>query len=39
MHEKWDMITRNTMMVVSGIYYFVVDSEYGSQTGKIVIIR
>jgi hypothetical protein len=39
MHEKWDLISRNTMMIVSGIYYFVVDSEYGSQIGKIVIIR
>jgi hypothetical protein len=33
------LISRNTMMIVSGIYYFVVDSEYGSQIGKIVIIR
>lgn len=38
MHEEWDLITRNTQMVVSGIYYFSVESELGSQVGKIVII-
>jgi hypothetical protein len=39
MHDKWDLITRNQMLAVSGIYYFTVDSELGSQIGKIVIIR
>ncbi len=38
MYDEWDLITRNTQMVVSGIYYFSVESEYGSQIGKIVII-
>jgi hypothetical protein len=38
MHETWDLITRNTQAVVSGIYYYSVDSEMGSQIGKIVII-
>ena len=38
MHERWDLVTRNTQMVVSGIYYWSVESEYGSQLGKIVII-
>lgn len=38
MHHEWDLITRNTQMVVSGIYYYSVESEYGSQVGKIVII-
>ncbi len=38
MHEQWDLITRNTQAVVSGIYYYVVESEYGNQIGKIVII-
>ena len=38
MHEEWDMITRNTQAVVSGIYYYSVESEYGNQIGKIVII-
>ncbi len=39
MHEKWDLISRNTMMAVSGIYYFSVESEFGNQIGKLVIIR
>lgn len=37
-HEKWDLITRNTQAVVSGIYYYSVESEYGNQVGKLVII-
>lgn len=37
-HERWDLITRNTQMIVSGIYYFSVESEWGNQTGKLVII-
>jgi len=38
MHERWDLISRNTQMVVSGIYYWSVESEYGSQIGKLVVI-
>ena len=38
MHETWDMVTRNTQAVVSGIYYYSVDSQYGNQIGKLVII-
>jgi hypothetical protein len=38
MHETWDLITRNTQAVVSGIYYYSVESEFGNQIGKIVII-
>jgi len=38
MHERWDLITRNTQPAVSGIYYYSVESEYGNQVGKIVII-
>ena len=38
MHEIWDVITRNTQVPVSGIYYYSVESEYGNQVGKIVII-
>ena len=38
MHERWDVISRNTQAVVSGIYYYSVESEFGSQVGKIVII-
>jgi hypothetical protein len=40
MHAEWDMITRNTQAVVSGIYYWVVEAEDGKTTiGKLVIIR
>ena len=38
MHDSWDLITRNTQAVVSGIYYYSVESRYGNQVGKIVII-
>lgn len=38
MHDEWDLITRNTQAAVSGIYYYSVESEYGNQLGKIVII-
>ncbi len=39
MHDTWDLISRNTMAVVSGIYYYSVESELGNQLGKIVIIK
>nr|MBN2277768.1 hypothetical protein [candidate division Zixibacteria bacterium] len=38
MHDTWDVITRNTQPPASGIYYYSVESEYGSQLGKIVLI-
>ncbi|MBN2226650.1 MAG: hypothetical protein JW763_04745 [candidate division Zixibacteria bacterium] len=38
MHDTWDLITRNTQAAVSGIYYYSVESEQGSQIGKLVII-
>ncbi len=38
-HETWDMITRNTQLVVSGLYYWTVESPDGSvQIGKLVVI-
>jgi len=38
-HDKWDMITRNTQMIVSGIYYWTVQDDKGSvQIGKLVVI-
>ncbi|UCE25231.1 MAG: hypothetical protein JSU74_04065 [Candidatus Zixiibacteriota bacterium] len=38
-HDSWNMITRNTQMVVSGLYYWVVEFEDGStQMGKLVVI-
>jgi hypothetical protein len=39
MHETWDLITRNTMMAVSGIYYYSVESELGNYIGKLAIIK
>ncbi len=38
MHDSWDLITRNTQAAVSGLYYYSVESEYGNQIGKLVII-
>ncbi len=35
----WDLISRNTQAVVSGIYLWRVDSRLGSQIGKLVIIK
>ncbi|MCM2270980.1 MAG: hypothetical protein NDJ18_00275 [candidate division Zixibacteria bacterium] len=39
MHDSWDLITRNTQAVVSGIYYWVVESPTRTQIGKLVIIK
>jgi len=38
-HETWDLITRNTQAVVTGLYYWVVESSSGTQMGKFVIIK
>ena len=38
-HGEWDLITRNTQLVVSGIYYWTVEDDRGDvQMGKLVII-
>ncbi len=38
-HHIWDMITRNTQMVVSGIYFWTVEADNGeTQIGKLVVI-
>ncbi|MEA3296500.1 MAG: hypothetical protein U9R56_01390 [candidate division Zixibacteria bacterium] len=37
--HRWDIIGRNTQSVVPGLYYWVVESEYGNQIGKLVIIK
>ncbi|MBD3257080.1 hypothetical protein GF377_01510 [candidate division GN15 bacterium] len=39
MHNTWDLITRNTQTVVSGMYYWVVESADRTQIGKLVIIK
>jgi hypothetical protein len=38
-HETWDLITRNTQMAVSGLYYWTVEDDQGqTQIGKLVLI-
>jgi hypothetical protein len=38
-HDTWDMITRNTQLVVSGMYYWTVETPDGdTQIGKLVVI-
>ncbi|UCC44647.1 MAG: hypothetical protein JSU65_01590 [Candidatus Zixiibacteriota bacterium] len=38
-HETWDLITRNTQLVVSGLYYWVIEAADGrTQIGKVAII-
>ena len=37
--ESWDLISRNTQSVVTGIYLYQVSSDMGEQIGKIVIIK
>jgi hypothetical protein len=34
----WDMRTRNNELVASGIYLYSVESPFGNQVGKFVII-
>ena len=36
---SWDLISRNTQAVASGVYIYRVHSKLGSQLGKIVIIK
>jgi hypothetical protein len=37
---SWDLISRNTQAVVSGIYIFAIESENGyKQLGKLAIIK
>lgn len=38
-HDSWNLITRNTQLVVSGLYYWTVEDESGkTQIGKLAII-
>ncbi len=38
-HHKWDLISRNTQMIVSGLYYWTVEFPDGEvQVGKFVVI-
>ncbi|MDF1545976.1 MAG: hypothetical protein P1R58_12860 [bacterium] len=39
LHDRWDLINRNRQIVVSGLYYWVVESDDGdTQMGKLAII-
>ncbi|MCK5127211.1 MAG: hypothetical protein KAR42_13235 [candidate division Zixibacteria bacterium] len=38
-HEAWDVISRNTQSVVTGLYLWQVESDMGEQIGKLVIIK
>jgi len=38
-HEEWNMLSRNTQSVTTGIYLWSVTSEMGEQLGKLVIIK
>ena len=39
-HDTWDMITRNTQALVSGLYYWTVEDDAGRvQIGKLVILK
>ncbi len=35
----WDLITKNTQAIVSGMYLYTVEAETGTQVGKFVIIK
>jgi len=35
----WDLITRNTQAVKTGLYIFTVESRYGTEVGKLVIVK
>ena len=38
-HDTWNLITRNSQLVVSGLYYWTVEDDKGNtQVGKLVII-
>jgi hypothetical protein len=36
---RFDLITRNTQALVSGLYYWVVESTLGNQIGKLTVIK
>jgi len=39
MHEKWNLISRNTQAITTGIYIWSVTSETGEQIGKLVVMK
>jgi len=36
---RWDLITRNTQAVKTGIYIWSVESRFGTDVGKLVVIK
>ena len=36
---RWDLITRNTQAVKTGIYIWSVESRFGTDVGKLVILK
>jgi hypothetical protein len=38
MHDTWDLLSRNHMLISSGIYFYAVESAQSNQVGKLVII-
>ncbi len=38
-HEEWNVVSRNTQAIVTGIYLWHVQSASGEQLGKLVIIK
>jgi hypothetical protein len=36
---KWDLVSRNGQDIASGVYIYSVESQYGSQVGKFLILR
>lgn len=39
MHDTWDLISRNRQAVVSGLYFYTVESAERTQLGKFAIIK
>jgi hypothetical protein len=35
----WNMITRNTQAIKTGIYIYAIESKYGTDVGKLVVIK
>lgn len=36
---EWDLITRNTQAAKTGIYIYTIESEFGTDIGKLVIVK
>jgi len=38
-HESWNLLTRNHQILVTGLYYYIVESAGKTQIGKFVVIK